>query len=488
MTAVLLMICLAGRAESGRSQTAAIDVCGQHPPKCPLDEKAWPGEAGGWQYTGKKWRWYPRSARYKNRIIVWEWSAPYMGENPDYAGDREDHYADFTAQPDAVPIDLGRKSKTYDWERWRQEPGNYRMMQIGNAPEKKSYLVGESDCDSGMYYPVVDELNPYFYSAMFSTRFGKCTGGGYISAQLAENWGDPLTQKRIRACDNRKTGIPAEYSPVGNIVCKISPQVGLVYQRYVFGPEREGQRANYGCEAVLYAWGWTEPENPATPQDYQAWFRNGELRFTRWHDLTKRVSSSNPPAPDDHEWWNANCAGAWDQAANWLYTGDFMAGSQVYSDQAQLPPMTIAQIPAEGGGFAFREAGVEYFFPAGAFTEAALLTVVQPAAVETPGAGTRVPASRPFQAIVEYQNREAEVALQQPYQVRVFYDENLRGATAEAQLGLYFWNGLRWEREFTSSVDVEANTVTAYPLHFSLWVVMGEPYRIYLPRLPFKNR
>jgi hypothetical protein len=476
-----------GTGEARSQDTAALDVCSQHAPKCPLNPAAWPGEEGGWQYTGRKWRWYPRSTPYKNRRIVWEWSAPYMGDNPDYAGDREDHYSDFTNNPDGVPILLGRKSKTYDWERWRKEPDNYRMMQVGNAPEKKSYLVGENDCEGGVYYPVVDELTPYFYTPMFSNFYGKCTGGGYISAQYVEDWGEALTQRRIALCDNPKTGIPAEYSPAGNIACKLSPQVGMVYQRYIFGPARQGQRGAVGCEAVIYAWGWPEPRNPQTPQDYQAYFRNGELRFTRWHDLTRRTSSANPPAPDNHEWWNTNCSGAWDQAANYLYSGDFMAGSQVYSDHGQLPALTIARIPPEGGGYVFSDAGAQYFFADGTFGQEALLTVALPAEMETPSPGTRTPVSRPFQAVIEYTQSAEQAITQQPYRVVVAYDESLRGAIPEAQLGLYFWNGERWEREYSSQVDVQANTVTAYPRHFSLWAVMGEAYRVYLPRVPMNQ-
>ena len=37
--------------------TDSLDICSQHGPKCPLNATVWPGNAGEWQYTGKKWTW-----------------------------------------------------------------------------------------------------------------------------------------------------------------------------------------------------------------------------------------------------------------------------------------------------------------------------------------------------------------------------------------------------------------------------------------------
>jgi hypothetical protein len=48
---------------------------------------------------------------------------------------------------------------------------------------------------------------------------------------------------------------------------------------------------------------------------------------------------------------------------------------------------------------------------------------------------------------------------------------------------LYGWDGRQWLVEPTSAVDLQANTVSATPQHFSLWAVMAEARRMYLPHL-----
>jgi hypothetical protein len=54
--------------------TTAISVCSQHAPKCPLDPDNWVGEPDGWQFTGKKWTWYPYTLNRFNRQTIWEYS------------------------------------------------------------------------------------------------------------------------------------------------------------------------------------------------------------------------------------------------------------------------------------------------------------------------------------------------------------------------------------------------------------------------------
>ena len=43
------------------------------------------------------------------------------------------------------------------------------------------------------------------------------------------------------------------------------------------------------------------------------------------------------------------------------------------------------------------------------------------------------------------------------------------------------WNGSEWLKEPTSSVDPINNVVSATPSHFSLWAVLGETNRVFLP-------
>ena len=52
----------------------------------------------------------------------------------------------------------------------------------------------------------------------------------------------------------------------------------------------------------------------------------------------------------------------------------------------------------------------------------------------------------------------------------------------EDTLGLYYWDGFSWVLEPTSLVDLDTNTLTATPDHFSVWAVLGEPFQFrFLP-------
>lgn len=314
----------------------AISICSQHAPKCPLTAASWPGEPDGWQYTGKKWIWVPGTKNVFNRTTVWEYSQPYSGSTPEYQGQREDRYASCSGDPQDCSFFNGTPPTTYDWERYMQVGDNFKVMQLGNFNEAESYLIGDVDCESGIFYPVVDHNMPFTYTLMHTNRWKSCTGGGYVAAYLSEQWGEPLSQERIALCDNATNGVPASLSQAGNNICKISPHVGVVFQRYIFGAASPAELPSVGCEAVLYAWGWSEPHSPVTGQDYQTWFRNGELRFTRWYDLSIQVSLGNIPTPDDHDWWDSRCQSAWTEEGNWLYTGTFRVGNAEYRDQAMI--------------------------------------------------------------------------------------------------------------------------------------------------------
>ncbi len=471
-------------AQTTPPTTEPLSVCSQHAPKCPLDAARWPGPEGEWQYTGKKWTWYNRTPGYKNRLIVWEYSQPYQGETEAYRDHREDHYSDYTRSPDGWPFESGRAAQTYDWERWIEAGDNYLMMQFGQKSEAESYLVGVDGCESGLPYPVVDQSHPYFYTPMFTTRFNTCTGGGYVAAQLVEVWGEPMTEQRQALCDNNSSGIPARASSTGNTICKISPHVGVVYQRYLLGPEAPGEPAAVGCEAVLYAWGYQEPQSPTSGQDYQAWFRNGELRWTRWHELSRFTDPNNLPAPDDHAWWNEQCQDAWKQQANWVYTGTFRAGKTVYKDQAGLYQLAVAQIGSQGGVLTYDNLNATYTFLPATFAAETRLSQFELRPEETPSTGRRKLIRPAFWITAEDPAAKQPVALPGQYVVEFRYSsEEIRGLS-ERSLALYYWDGYRWVRETTSTVDLRANVVKALPTRLSLWALMGRE----IERNPGNNR
>ena len=461
---------------------SALSICSQHAPKCPLTAAGWPGEPDGWQYTGKKWIWVPGTPNVYDRQVVWEYSQPYSGSTPEYFGQREDHYASCSGDPADCSLVSGTHPVTYDWERWLQEGDNFRVMQLGNISEEEAYLLGETDCTSGIIYPVVDHLQPFASTPMYTDRWGACNGNGYVAASLYELWGELMSQKRVELCDNPANGVPASLSQAGNTLCKISPYAGVVYQRYIFGTDVPSEPASVGCEAVLYAWGWSEPLAPDSAQAYQAWFRNGELRFTRWHDLSDQVVPGEIPAADDDDWWNPRCQDAWTEQGNWLYTGTFRAGANEYSDQAQLPLLNTVKIPPSGGNWFLDELNTTFTFPSGTFTATVQLVQFTPQQEELPPSPELFRLGSAFYIFAEDPGTLDQVQPGAAYTVTVQYADSQVGST-ESSLALYGWDGRQWLREPTSAVDLQANTVSATPQHFSLWAVMAEARRMYLPHL-----
>lgn len=462
------------QADPVNSPSQALSICSQHAPKCPLTAPGWPGELDGWQYTGKKWTWVPGTPNVFGREVVWEYSQPYAGTTPAYVGQREDHYADQT--------DTSKPPVTYDWERWMQVGENFRLMQLGSKSEAESYLVGEAaDCSDGIFYPVVDHNLTYTHTPMYTTRWDNtCTGGGFIAAYLYEQWGGPLSQKRQALCDNPTNGMPASLSPAGNTICKISPYVGVVHQRYIFGAKTPADLPSVGCEAVLYAWGWSEPLSPPTGQQYQTWFRNGELRFTRWYELSNQVTPGNLPEPEDHEWWIPRCQAAWEGEGNWLYSGEFWVGRTIYQDLAVLPTPEMQVIPPAGGTLEVAASGAQYEFPAGVFTQTVQVVSYLPDQTELPPAGGRFKVAPAYYIFAETPAGQVLVEPAATYTVTLSYSDQEVGDLEES-LAFYFWDGYQWLKEPTSQVNAAANTLTARPDHFSLWAAMLDGRRVFLP-------
>lgn len=461
----------------GERPLDAIDICSQHAPKCPLDEAGWPGAPGEWQYTGK--RWTRHSGTPADRTIIWEWSRPYTGTNPAFLGQRENHYSDFSGLPGASPVFTGTGPLTYDWERWEPTTGNFIFHQYGRATEQESMSIGEADCDSGVFYPVIDHTVDHAYTPMAATREGECALGGYISTHRLELWGEPLSQIRVDKCDDPLGGVPASESERGNAICKLSPHVGTVNQRYVLGPTAS-LLPNLGCETVIYAWGWEYPQAPTSGQDFETWFRNGELRFSRWINLSDQITSTIP-APDDHAWWDGRCEVAWTGTSNVVYSGIFKIGSQVYTDAITLPTIVTATIPASGGYLTSTLDHTYYYFPPGTFTATVVLThsILPSAPLGLPdnllGIGH-------FYGITGVYSANSQVAVPLlPYTTTIQYSAEELGVAAEDTLAFYYLAGHEWQLEPSSFVLAEENRIKATPLLFSEWAVLGETRHIYLP-------
>jgi len=85
-------------------------------------------------------------------------------------------------------------------------------------------------------------------------------------------------------------------------------------------------------------------------------------------------------------------------------------------------------------------------------------------------------------AIYESNGLPAQPAPGHTYTVMVDYEQADLGMTRESTLALYWWDGDSWSQQgIVSSVDTAANRVTAQVDHFSLFTVLGETHRVFLP-------
>jgi hypothetical protein len=466
----------------GITPTVFIDICSQHANICPVDASSWQGEANAWQRTAKQWR--RHSGTGPGIEVMWYGSEPYGGSNPSFAGQREVHYADYTNTPDLYPLVTGTAPNIIEWQRWQHTQNNYLLNQYGGQTENLSRFVGESGCDSGVYYPKVDHNVAYSYTPLSVMRNGTCIDGGYLAAYRAEMWGDPLSSTRIAKCDDPSTGAPSDLFPSSNLICKLSPYVGVVYQRYAWaaGPPPE-ESPVLGCEAVVYTWGWPEPAHVDSGQDYQIWFRNGELRFSKWVRLPN-AANGELPAADDHGWWNVACAQSWEIRANWLYTGLYKIGSTIYSDTI-APPSTTAQVLPSGGTVWSAYDMISYSFPAGGFTDTVIITHAVRLASDVPPFGELLGVRRFFEtsAVFGATGQPADLVPGQTYSVAIQYSDRDLGPVVENSLALYHWDGGKWSALGTiSAMSPASNTITIARLdRFTLFALLGETNRLNLP-------
>lgn len=458
-----------------------INICTQHPMICPLEANTWPGDPGAWLYTAKRWQWMSFTPNDPVKTI-WQSSEPYKGSNPAYQSYRENHYTDYTNTPDLYPLVPGTPPVIYDWELWIPTNGNYKLHRYGRPNEQESFFVGTPDCFSGIYYAAVDHTRPYAMTPMSVIRGNNCVAGGYNNAHLIEEWDAPLSPTRIARCDNPATGVPAAESPRGNLICKASPHVGIVYQGYVWAPGSPPfDRLDIGCEVTLYAWGWSYPWQPASGQDYQAWFRNGELRLSMWINLGA-VAANVMPAPDDRTWWSNACESAWSSITNYTYNGIYRIGATIYTDTLILPLVSASTATPAGGILNVPTEGVTLSFGPNVFTQTTVVShtawlrnelLPPPAGLIGVNGFYTVQAANPLtgQAVVPGL----------PYSVTISYDDTARGPILEQTLALYFWDGRKWQSEPSSLVNPETNVLTASPDRLGTWAIFGETRRTFLP-------
>jgi hypothetical protein len=143
-----------------------------------------------------------------------------------------------------------------------------------------------------------------------------------------------------------------------------------------------------------------------------------------------------------------------------------------------------ATIPSEGGSLVSPDASVSYDFPAGVFSQSALIThtVLLPSQAPQPPAGMRF-AGPLFSVEGTYVSSGLPAQPAGAYTLTVRYDPQAAGPANESSLGLYSWDGNAWNLESAQPPDTALHRLQAQPDHFSVWAVFGEVRQFFLPLL-----
>ncbi|RLC85172.1 MAG: hypothetical protein DRI79_11735 [Chloroflexi bacterium] len=147
------------------------------------------------------------------------------------------------------------------------------------------------------------------------------------------------------------------------------------------------------------------------------------------------------------------------------------------------------EIGTDGGDLTSYDGDTTIQIPGGAVTSTVVITHA-PASGIPPG-GNLNSIGNVFDVTAVYSSTDpgtaglpAQIAPGYTYTITAQYSDTKIGPTVEDTLGLYWWDeGVsQWSQQgITSTVNITDNLVTAQVDHFSLFAVLGETHRVYLP-------
>jgi ELWxxDGT repeat protein len=202
----------------------------------------------------------------------------------------------------------------------------------------------------------------------------------------------------------------------------------------------------------------------------EPWMSDGTAAGTlRIQDIAPGNTSSNPSqfyVSDNTLFFTAN---------------DGATGQELWAlPMAAIHPVA-ASIAPDGGQLISLLDSTSYTFPAGSFTAATTVAHRVRAPDSLPAVGTLASINHVFEVTAVDSATSRPVQPARPYTLTVHYTEAERGSAIESTLALYSWDGSRWEREPNSVIDATSMTITATPNHFSIWAVLGDSHRAFLP-------
>jgi hypothetical protein len=161
----------------------------------------------------------------------------------------------------------------------------------------------------------------------------------------------------------------------------------------------------------------------------------------------------------------------------------YVAGSNgLYILRALQEEITTPISPA-GGSLASAAGDVQLIFPSGALTQTAELTYKRLLLDQDTASLIGIGSTFDISAIYSGTHRQAALAPGETFSLTLTYTSTQLGPVIEDTLALYNWDGSQWVRDASSRLDTSRHVLTAESSQFTLWAVLGETKRIYLPAI-----
>lgn len=206
----------------------------------------------------------------------------------------------------------------------------------------------------------------------------------------------------------------------------------------------------------------------------------GDYAYLGANDL-RMLDVSDPAAPAEAGFY-ATPGSAQDVAVDGdlVYVADSIGGLVIL----WFAPPTTASISAGGGSLVGPFDGTTYTFAPGTFTDTVTVTHTPRffGAISSTGELTGIRHFFETTAVYSAGGQPAQPLL--PYTVTVEYSDSEQAYAVEETLGLWAWDGQAWgQAGIDGAVEVAENRVIAHVDHFSLFGVLGQARRVFLPLL-----
>lgn len=227
-----------------------------------------------------------------------------------------------------------------------------------------------------------------------------------------------------------------------------------------------------------------EPTSPGGVSDIDLL---GDVAFTsKGNGGIRMLDISDPAHPTSiTEYDTAGSVERTHIVGNYAYLADGFNGLVI----AWLELPATNKIDPTGGILTSTTGDTVLSFGAGIFSQAVNVTHTPISPGEVPEVGELIAIGHTFVVTATAADTSRlSIIPNASYTITVAYQPYERGIATRESIALYAWNGDTWSQEgITSSVNIIDNLVTAQVDDFSLFAVLGETRRVYLP-LVLKSR